>query len=92
MNPSILKGFRILNKNDQEMFGRNVVMFYQLSRTSEWTEQINKTILEALRVKSSFFKYCVTSSILEKKGTGFHVNSAALWDNEKDGFGIMFKI
>mmetsp|Transcript_1856 Transcript_1856/g.5292 ORF Transcript_1856/g.5292 Transcript_1856/m.5292 type:complete len:115 (-) Transcript_1856:74-418(-) len=58
---------------------------YHPKHVEEWSESVGQEVLKKLQEINGNFKYIVTTSIMEKKGAGFHTSSAVFWDSDTDG-------
>lgn len=58
---------------------------YAPGKTTEWADQIGNGIIEKMRPIAPYFKYLVTSFIIEKVGAGIHYESVSHWDPKTDG-------
>lgn len=58
---------------------------YAPAKTAEWADQIGNGIIEKMRLAAPYFKYLVTSFIIEKVGAGMHYESVSHWDPKTDG-------
>lgn len=58
---------------------------YTAGKTSEWADQIGNGVIEKMRSIAPYFKYVVTSFIIEKVGAGMHYESVSHWDPKTDG-------
>lgn len=58
---------------------------YSPSKTAEWADLIGNGIIEKMKGIAPYFKYLVTSFIIEKVGAGLHYESVSHWDPKTDG-------
>lgn len=58
---------------------------YNPSKTAELTDEVTTTCLEKMKELSSNFKYIVSCVIVQRKGAGLHMETAAHWDIKTDG-------
>lgn len=58
---------------------------YSAGKTTEWADQIGNNVIEKMRASAPYFKYLVTSFIIEKVGAGIHYESVSHWDPKTDG-------
>lgn len=58
---------------------------YTPGKTSEWVDQIGNAIIDKMRNTAPYFKFIVSSFIVQKVGAGIHYESIAHWDAKTDG-------
>ena len=58
---------------------------YNPKKTAELTDEVTSTCLEKMKEVSSNFKYIVSCVVIQKKGAGLHMETAAHWDIKTDG-------
>ena len=58
---------------------------YTPGKTTEWADMIGNGVIEKMRTIAPFFKYLVSSFIIEKVGAGLHFESVSHWDPKTDG-------
>ncbi|RYH01782.1 hypothetical protein EON65_48110 [archaeon] len=58
---------------------------YTPNKVSEWSDIIGNKVIEKLRVIAPFFKYIVSTCIIQKVGAGIHAETVAYWDQKTDG-------
>lgn len=74
---------RILSQKTAEVLENET---FEFERTSEWVEVINQAVLAELPSLSPDFKFCVTTSIVQRSpSSGFQMGSSALWNEQVDG-------
>ncbi|KAL6042530.1 Dynein light chain Tctex-type [Balamuthia mandrillaris] len=57
---------------------------YHHTSVSQWTKEIMDTCIRNLTALKKPYKYIVSCTILQKKGTGFHSASSCYWDSSTD--------
>ncbi|XP_063403453.1 dynein light chain Tctex-type 1 isoform X1 [Mytilus trossulus] len=58
---------------------------YQHNKVNQWTSNVVEQCLNQLTKLGKPFKYIVTCVLMQKTGSGLHVASSCLWDNQADG-------
>ena len=51
----------------------------------EWTDKIGTEIVAKMREVNQYFKYVVSTIIVQKVGAGLHVETVCSWDKRTDG-------
>jgi hypothetical protein len=58
---------------------------YAPAKTTEWNDAIGSRVITLLKDASPNFKYIVSTTLVQKTGSGLHFDMVACWDSSTDG-------